>query len=182
MIVDGLEQLDALGEADVRRIRAGVGERPGLGDRAQELADPLVRVADLEDLLDDGAVLALQLARLHGRELLVGALLHLCAEASLGVGVGGADDAAVQAGQRNGDGTAGQADSVGHLGDGADLRVLLLVPGHQQDARFVAGVDRQRDGHAREHHGVLERDEQQVAHNRFTLLSCTRYRNDTWRA
>ncbi len=83
--------------------------------------------------------------------------------------MGGADDAAVQAGQRNGDGTAGQADTVGHLGDGADLRVLLLVPRHQEDARLVTGVDRQRDGHAREHHGVLERDEQQVAHNRFTL-------------
>ena len=36
--VDRLEQLDALGEADVGRVGARVGERAGLGDRAQELA------------------------------------------------------------------------------------------------------------------------------------------------
>ena len=62
--VDRLEQLDALRERDVGRVRARVRERAGLGDGAQELADALVGVADLEDLLDDGAVLALQLAGL----------------------------------------------------------------------------------------------------------------------
>ncbi len=85
--------------------------------------------------------------------------------------MGGADDAAVQAGEGDGAAATGEADAVGHLGDGADGGVLLLVLRHQQDARLVTGVDRQRDGHAREHHGVLERDEQQVAHDRFTLQS-----------
>ena len=59
-----LEQLDALRERQVGRVRARVGERAGVGDRAQELADAVVGVAQLEDLLDDGAVLALELARL----------------------------------------------------------------------------------------------------------------------
>ena len=81
--VDRLEQLDALRERDVGRVRARVGERAGVGDRAQELADAVVRVAQLEDLLDDGAVLALELARLDGRRVLVGPLLDLDAEAAL---------------------------------------------------------------------------------------------------
>ena len=85
--------------------------------------------------------------------------------------MGGADDGAVQAGQGDGAAAAGEADALVDLGDGADLRVLLLVLGHEQHAGLVAGVDRQRDGHAREDDGVLERDEQQVAHDRFTLQS-----------
>jgi len=35
----------------------------------------------------------------------------------------------------------------------------------EQDAILVACVDRQGDGHAREHHRVLERYEQQVTQN-----------------
>src|SRR6185437_16556027 len=41
--VDRLEQLDPLREADVGRVGARVGERSRLGDRAQELADAVVR-------------------------------------------------------------------------------------------------------------------------------------------
>ena len=73
-----------------------------------------------------------------------------------------ADDGAMQAVERDGTHAAGKADAVGDLGDGADVRVLVLVPRHEQDAVLVADVDRQGDGHAREHDGVLERDEQQV--------------------
>ena len=169
--VDVLEQLDALRERDVRRVRARVCERARLGDRAQERADALVRVPQLEDLLDDGAVLALELARLHGRRVLVGTLLRFDAEAALGIGVRRADDGAMQAADGDGGAAAGQADAVGHLGHGADLRVLRLVPRHEQHAVLVADVDRERHGHAREHDGVLEGDEQQVAQSRFTLQS-----------
>ena len=151
---------------------------PGVGDRAQELADAVVGVAQLEDLLDDRAVLALQLARLHGRRVLVGALLDLGAQAAQRVGVGGADDAAVQPGEGDGARAAGQADAVGDLGDGADRGVLVLVPRHQQHAVLVADVHRQGDGHAREHDGVVERDEQQFGQD-GSLHSCSRYRNCT---
>ncbi len=161
--IDLLEQLDALRERDVGCVGGRVRERPGLGDRAKERADALVGVAKLQDLFHDCAVLALELTGLDGRRIVVLHLGHLDAELAAGVRVGGADDAAVEAGERDGAGSAGQADAVGHLGHGADLRVLGLMPGHEQDAILVADVDRQRDGHAREHHGVLERDEQQVA-------------------
>ena len=76
--------------------------------------------------------------------------------------MGRADDGAMQAGEGDGSAAAGQADAIDDLGNGADLRVLVLVLRDEQDAIFVADVDRQGDGHAREHDGVLERDEQQV--------------------
>ena len=131
--VDRLEQLDALGEADVRRVGARVGERAGLGDGAQELAHAIVGAAQVEDLLHDGAVLALELARLHRRRVLVLALLDLGTKPAERVAVGRADDAAVQ---------ALEADCVAprrgcargrYLGDGAHGGVLVLVPRHEHD-------------------------------------------------
>ena len=169
--VDLLEKLDALGERDVGRVGARVRERAGLGDRAQERADPVVGVANVEDLLDDGAVLALELARLDGRKILVGPLLHLDTQTPEGIGVRRADHGAMQAGEGNGLAASGEADAIGNLGHGADLRVLVLVLRDEQDAVLIACVDRQGDGHAREHHRVLERNEQQVAQDELTLQS-----------
>ena len=56
--VELLEQFDLLLVAQVGRVAGGVGEGSGLVDRAQERADPVVGVAEVEDLLDHGAVLA----------------------------------------------------------------------------------------------------------------------------
>ena len=60
--VDGLQQPLLVGERDVGAVAGGVGQRPWLGDRAQERRDPPVVAAQLEDLLDHGAVVALELA------------------------------------------------------------------------------------------------------------------------
>ena len=60
--VERLQQLDLLVEGQVGRVAGGVGERAGLGDRAHERRDAAVVAAQLEDLLDHGAVLALELA------------------------------------------------------------------------------------------------------------------------
>ena len=167
--VDRLEQLDALREADVGRVGAGVGERAGLGDRAQELADAIVGAAQVEDLLHDGAVLALELARLHGRRVLVGTLLHLGAKPAERVGVGRADCGAMEAIERDGTHAAANADAVGDLGDGADGGVLVLVTRHEHDAVLVAHVDGEGDVHAGEDDGVFERDEQQIGQSGLTL-------------
>ena len=94
--------LDLLLEGDVGRVADRVGERAGLGDRAQERRDALVGAAQLEDLLDDGAVLALELARAAVDRHGVGVLLDLDAQAAGGIGVGGAGHAAGDAGQRDG--------------------------------------------------------------------------------
>src|SRR5206468_4984225 len=53
--VDRLEELDALGKGQVRRIRARVREGAGAADGAEELRDPGIRVAEIEDLADDYA-------------------------------------------------------------------------------------------------------------------------------
>ena len=60
--VDGLEQPLLVGQREVGAVAGGVGERPRLGDRAQEGRDAAVVAAQLEDLLDHGAVVALELA------------------------------------------------------------------------------------------------------------------------
>ena len=61
--VERLEQLDLLLEGQVGRVAGGVGQRAGLGDGADPGGDAAVVAAQLEDLLDRGAVLALELAR-----------------------------------------------------------------------------------------------------------------------
>ena len=55
--VDRLEDLDLLLERQVGRVAAGVGDRAGVGDPAEELGDA-GHAARLDDVLDDGAVLA----------------------------------------------------------------------------------------------------------------------------
>ena len=158
--VDRLEQLDLLLEREVGRVARGVGQRAGLGDRAQEGRDAAVVAAELEDLLDDGAVLALELARLAVARLVVGALLDLDAQRAAGIGLRRPDDAAVQAVQLDGAAAARQPDLGAHLGDGADLGVLALVARNEQHALLVADVDGQGDAHVREDDDVFEGDQQ----------------------
>ena len=160
--VDGLEELHLLLEGEVGRVAGRVGERAGLGDRADEGGDAAVVAAQLEDLLDDRAVLALELADAAVGRLLVGPLLDLDEEAALRVGGRRAGDAAVQAVQRDGAAAAGEADAVGDLGDGADLRVLVVVLGHEQHALLVADVDGEGDVHVGEDDDVFQGDEQQA--------------------
>ena len=107
--VDRLEQLDLVGEADVGGIGGRVGERSGAGDCAHELANPGIRLAQVEDLLDDGAVLAFELDGLDARWLLVDVLLDLDAQAPVGAGARGSGDAAVEAVQGDGSAASGEA-------------------------------------------------------------------------
>ena len=59
--VEGLEQLDFLCCRQVGRIARSIGETAGPGDPANEGADLVVGFAEVEDLLENGAVFALQL-------------------------------------------------------------------------------------------------------------------------
>ena len=61
--VERFEQLELLGEVEVGRVAGRVGQRAGVGDRPHERADPSVVAAQLENLVDDRAVFALELAR-----------------------------------------------------------------------------------------------------------------------
>jgi len=120
-----------------------------------------------------------RVTRVEAQDGRASSVLYLDAQAPKGIGVRRANHGAMQARESNGVAASGETDAIGNLGHGADLRVLVLVLRDEQNAILIACVDRQGDGHAREHHGVLERDEQQVAQSQFTLHSCTRYRNCT---
>ena len=108
--VDRAQQLDLLLVGEVGGVAGRVGQRAGLGDRAQERRDAPVIAAQLEDLLDRGAVLALELARTPVDGHLVGPLVDLDAQLSVRAGLGGADQRPVLAGQGDGAAAAGEAD------------------------------------------------------------------------
>ena len=161
--VERLEELDLLLEAEVGRVADGVGKRAGLADRADERRDPAVVAAQLEDLLDDGAVLALELAGAGVGLVAVGPLLDLDAQYSLRVGLGGADDAAVQAVERDRAAATRQPHAVGHLGDRADARVVVFVARDEQHALLRPDVHGQGHVHVGEDDDVLQRYEQHRA-------------------
>ena len=172
--VDGLEHLHLLLERQVGRVARRVGQRAGIRDGTNEGSNAAVVSAQLEDLLDNGAILGFERADGFPGRLLVGALVGLDEEAAAGVGLGRAGNCPVEAVQRHRSAATRQADGVGDLGHGADLRVLAVVLGHEQHALFVTDVDRQRHVHIGEDDDVVEGDEQKLAHCWFTLLgSCT---------
>ena len=125
--VERLQQLDLLLEGDVGRVAGGVGQRARLGDRAQERGHAAVVAAQLEDLLDHRAVLALELARAPVDGHVVGVLVDLDAQPARGSVRRGAGDAAMAARQRDGAAAAGQPHALGDLGDGADARESAVV-------------------------------------------------------
>ena len=158
-----LEDLDLLLERQVGRVAGGVGEGSRLADGSDEGRNPLVRAAQLQDLLDDGPVLDLELAGLRRRRGLVGPLLHLDAQPALCVGDGGTDDPAMQADDGHRLRPAWQAYALGDFGDRADLRVRALVLGHEQHALLVTDVGGEGDVHVGEDDGVFQLYEQQGA-------------------
>jgi hypothetical protein len=143
---------------------AGVGQRAGLADRAQEGADALVDAALLEDLVDHGAVLALELARAAVDRNVVDALLDLDAQVALGVGLGGAEDAAGHALELGAPGATREAYRAHDVGDRAHRGVVAVVSRDEQDAIIGARVDGQRDVHGGEDDGVVERNQQKAGH------------------
>ena len=162
--VDGFEHLDLLLERDVGRVADRVGQRAGLDDRAQELGHALVGAAQLEDLLDDGAVLALGGAGAAVDGDVVRALIDVDAQLPGRVGMGGAGDAAADARQRHGPRAAGQADAVGDLGDRADLGERPVVARDQQHALLVPDIDGEGHIHGGEDDCVVEGNEQERGH------------------
>ena len=110
--VSRAKQLDLLLVVEVGRVAGGVRQRARLDDRAQEGRDASVVAAQLEDLLDHGAVLTLELARLAVDGHLVRALVHVHAQLAARPGARGADQRSVLAGQGDGSAAARQADVV----------------------------------------------------------------------
>ena len=156
--VKRLEQLALLGLAEVGRVGRGVGQLAGLRDRAQEGADAVVGAAQLEDLLDHGAVLALQLLDPLAARLVVGMRGDLDPQIAGAVGAGVLGGAAVEALHGDRLAAARHPHPLEHLGHHADRGELAIGAGHQKDALLLAHVERERRGHAREDQDVFERE------------------------
>jgi hypothetical protein len=60
--------------------------------------------------------------------------------------------------QNHGARAAGQANLLGHVGDGAYSCVFLLVAGDEQNLLLLTDVDRQRERHAREDDRIVDRN------------------------
>ena len=118
---------------------------PGSAIARRKRGDAAVVAAQLEDLLDHGAVLALELAGASVDGHLVGTLLDL--DAKLAVGPVWAAPARPRCSpwSATARAAAGEADLLSDLGDRADLEELVLVAGDEEDALVVADVDRERD-------------------------------------
>ena len=162
--VERLEQLDALREREVGRIGAGVGERAGLGDRAQELADAGVRLAELQDLLDDGAIFGLELARLDRGRRLVGLLLDLDIEAAAGARLRSVELCTRFPAQRRDLPATRETAGLDDLGHRPDLRIRPLMPGDEQNARLARRIERHRHRHAWKDNGFVQRNQQIFLH------------------
>ena len=52
--------------------------------------------------------------------------------------------------------------AIDDLGDGADAGKFLFVSGNEQNPFLLAGVDRERERHAREGDDVVERDQKKT--------------------
>jgi hypothetical protein len=70
--------------------------------------------------------------------------------------------------------TAGKANAIADLSDGAHVGKFGLVAGDQQNLLLIAGFDRQRERHARENDYVVERDKKKATHEVFTFASYLR--------
>ncbi len=162
--VDRLEDAHLLVSGDVGRVADRVGQGARVADRAKERADAVIGAAELEDLLDDGAVLALEDADvLRGLVVGIGVGGDLDHERAVRVGNGGAADAAVEADKVE-SAPAGDAGALGDLGDRADRGELLIVACDDENLALRGPVGDDRGGHAREEDRVVEWDEGKSFH------------------
>src|SRR4029077_19127580 len=83
-------------------------------------------------------------------------------EPALRIRGGSTGDAAMQSLEGDSATTAGKPDAVRHLCDRADLRVLVVVLGHEQYAILVADVDGEGDVHVGEDDDVFQGDEKKA--------------------
>ena len=127
-----LEQLDLLIEVEVRRVAGRIRQRARIGDRPHERADPPVVAAQLENFVDDRAVFALELSRERGGGRLVWRGLDVDAQHAVGIRRGARRARRDEARQRDGDAAAGEPHALRHLGDDADLREGVVVPGDEE--------------------------------------------------
>ena len=76
----------------------------------------------------------------------------------------GTRDATVPAGKNGRKSAARELQAFDDVGDHPDVRILRLVARHEKHLLLVSHVYRERDGHAGEYDGVVERNESECSH------------------
>ena len=169
--VEGFEQLQLLGEAQVGRVAGGVGQCARVGDGPHERANPSLVSPQLEDLVHDRAVFAFQLAGEAGRRRMVWSGFEVHPKHAVLVSARSAGDRAMEGHQRHGEPAAGEPHALGHLRDDADAGVRVLLPGHQKHLCVAAHVGRQGDRHTRKHHFFIQGNDSQPVHNATRIVA-----------
>src|SRR5262249_18944123 len=161
--VERLQEVDLLVEAQIGRVARSIGERARIGDGADEGAHAAVVAPQLENLVHDRAVLALQLTRLAGCRGHVGMLLDVDAQLAVATGARRAGDTAVEGLEAHRTGWAGQLDALDHVRDDPHAGIVRAMAGNQEQTGLGADLHRERHLHVREPHRVVERD-QSISH------------------
>ena len=168
--VEGLQQLQLLFAREIGAVAGGVGQRAGLLDGAQERGDALVGAAQLEDLLDHGAVLAHKLITALVLGVAVVDLLHLDAQLVALGGLRGARQPAMQADHGRRPGAVWQLAALDHLGDDADAAEVAVLARQQEHALLLACIDRQGCRESREDDRFVKWN-QKKGHGRSSFCS-----------
>ena len=116
-------------------------------------------------ILDHRAVLALEVARQVRRWRRVRTFLDFQAQDSVSPGLRHAGHTPVQRRERD-HAMSTQGDALGHFGDDTHLGVARPAPRDQEHARIAADIRRERDRHAREHHGIVQGNHSEEGHTR----------------
>ena len=153
--IERLQDLELLGQGEVGRVPGEIGQVPGGAGFAEEL-DGTAGSADLEQALDQRAILARQLDHCLGGILVVRSGIDLDPERSADVRLPGAETRAVLPGEDRDLGSGGQLARFLHARDRADAAELPLNARDQQDEavalvgrldRGTLGLPLNRDGH-----------------------------------
>ena len=161
--VDRLEQLHLLLEREVRRVAGRVGERAGLADRADERRDTTVVAPAAR-----GSPRRRRGTRARARGCCRPRARRSGRSSTSTKSRPCESDAAAPATPRCRPSRATARPPPGRrirsvtCGDGPDLRVLVVVLGHEQHAILVADVDGEGDVHVGEDDDVFQRDEQKA--------------------
>ena len=169
--VERLEDLDLLLDRQVGRVPGRVGDLPDVRDASEELRH-LGHAAGLDDRLERRLVLVGELTGALGRDLGVRPGLDLHPRGLAGAGHARADDGADHPPDHQGLETAGEAAHVLDLRNGADLRVSVADPGHEQQLAVrglgggyrppgLIGLDREGHDHPGQHNARGQGQERQ---------------------
>ena len=134
-------------------------------DGSHKSAEAAVVAAQLEDLLDDCAILAFKFANGRRGRNDVRTFFDVDAETSIRVGLGRSGYSPMETHERHRNSTSRQLDTFRHFGHNSDFGVFVSVARHQENMLVAADVRCQCDGHSRKNDNVIQRNQRKSCHS-----------------